>query len=404
MCSPLSGEIVSERTASEATGTIGGDNGVKATPAQHNVYGLELGEVKQLEAMVSDFRKKAKIGKLADGTIAEYTRRNDQLKGGVDVGAACKNEKYLFKAAGEWGYKKRMAELFKEADKARSAKGIMDAVRLLAWKNKVAEMMALEREWDAFRGQKVWADKPEFVVRKQASHKKARATDEQLEAFHAAPATKKTIYREHFLVAEFCGARPEEFGGYGITVETIKYQGETTIKFWIEGAKQKGGVNGQPLRTVLVPFPKEASKEVQRRWNELARRAAREPGAKLILCVEATEGGMTAGAKLSRAFSNCAGKVEGKKLSMYSLRNRFSSQAKDSNDHPEDVAVLLGHQSTETQRHYAAARRGKTGVSPVKVINDGSGKLAPVRSCRDKKNLVGLPTPQAPKISDDWKI
>jgi len=54
-------------------------------------------------------------------------------------------------------------------------------------------------------------------------------------------------------------------------------------------------------------------------------------------------------------------------IASQSLRNRFAAQVKQAK--PGDavaVAVALGHQTTETQRHYARASRGGGGISPVK--------------------------------------
>jgi integrase len=363
------------------------------TPAS---YTLSLEEVQALQFRVSTHRAKAKIGKLTPETIREYRRRNDQLQAGADIGSSCKKERYLWKAAGEWGFKIKMAALLKEADKVRSAKGMLEAVRMLGWKTKVEEMERLAKAWDRFSTNKVWKAAPAEIVRKQADHKKQPATDDDLVAFHASKTTLRSQYREHFVAAEFSGARPEEFGGVGVGIELTKYQGKLALRFWIEGAKQGDGSKGQPLRTVLVPFPQSASVQVQQRWHGLAKNAGASPDKRFFLTVDESAK-LTAGQKLSRAFANCAKKMErtGPALSMYSLRHRFSAQVKESNDDAAHIAELLGHQSTETQRHYGRRRRGGSGVSPGKIVSDGAGQLKDVRNYRDRK---GSPVkPKAPK-------
>ncbi len=250
---------------------------------------------------------------------------------------------------------------------------------MLGWREKVREMDRLAEAWDEFRSIN-WAAHPNEIARKQADHKKKPATDAQLDAFHAIGTARRSVYRLHFIAAEFCGARPEEFGDKGVRVELFRHQGVVALRFWIVGAKQGDGSKGQPLRSVVSPFPKGAPASMAGRWGELAQ-AAGTAGGELVLSVEASQK-LTAGQKLSRAFSQIANKVEtsGPKLAMYSLRNRFSAQVKDSNASIEDVAVLLGHQSVETQRHYGRARRGGGSVSPARVVSDGAGETKPVRN------------------------
>ena len=205
---------------------------------------------------------------------------------------------------------------------------------MLGWKAKVQEMDRLAREWEVFSKNGVWKTTPVEIIRKQSDHKKAPATDAQLAAFHATKTAQKSQYRDHFIAAEFCGARPEEFGSSGLGVEVIKHEGEDALRFWIEGAKQ-GENKGQPLRSVVVPYPVDASAEVKARWTELRETTEGMSRKRLLLRVQASEK-LTAGQKLSRAFANCAKKMEsdGPPLSMYSLRQRVSAQAKESNEDP----------------------------------------------------------------------
>lgn len=367
---------------------FGGGDGVGAANGSTGDWTLSLEEVRGLQSTVAALRQDAKLEKLAASTVAEYSRRWARLCGegaDADLGSACKRERYLWKAAAEWGFKTELQRLFKEADAVRSDKTKLEPVRMLGWKAKVQEMKRLAKRWDAFRAVD-WSAEPALVVKKQTDHKKAPATDLQLEAFHALRGVQVSQYRPHFLAAEFCGARPEEFGGRGLGVEVVKVDGQPALRFWIDGAKQGDGSKGQPHRTVVVPRPTEARASVVRRWDELFALARVGPQKRIVLTVAATAS-CTAGMKLSRAFSRFAGQMEaqGAKLSMYSLRNRFSAQAKDSNPDPVKVAELLGQQSTETQRHYGRSRRGKSWISPVQAIADGAGTIKLVRQHRDRK-------------------
>ena len=109
-----------------------------------------------------------------------------------------------------------------------------------------------------------------------------------------------------------------------------------------------------------MPFPSGAAEPVKRRWLELAKSVEKSTnGTKksYIVSVAASEK-QTAGRLFSDACKNTA-RAAGVDVSAYSLRNRFSAQVKQAN--PGDavaVAVALGHQTTETQRHYARASRG----------------------------------------------
>jgi hypothetical protein len=365
-----------------------------------NIKFLTAEEIRRQEFVVTTVRARAKIAKLTKQTEAEYQRRVDQLqsKKGVDVGSACIKERYVIRAAGVWGFKKQVRAILNAADKIRADKTQADAVRFLRWKAELDKLRPVLAAWDQFEAFD-WKATPKEVVRKQADHKKSAATDDQLAAFHALPAVQNSQYREHFIAAEFCGARPEEFGA-GVVVEIQKYQGSLALRFEIEGAKQGDGSKGQPLRAVVVPNPVEATIEVRRRWKLLADSAAAAPGKRLVLAVQASEK-LTAGQKLSRSFSKAAKKIEsGSALSMYSLRNRVSAQAKASNTDAESVAEILGHQSTETQRHYGRAKRSGKGISPAKIISGPGGDLKAVRNYRDRKaNPIKpkkAPTPVAP--------
>jgi hypothetical protein len=346
-----------------------------------------------LRFFISQTRDRVKIGPIKPSTEREYERRAAQIRAGWKTSNACKNERFLMMAAGDWDYKKRIRALLHAADRILKSKTDADAIKKIKWKYELEKLAVLVREWENFRAYP-WKEHPELIIRAQADHKKRPASDQQLVQFH--DATKKSNYRKHFIAAEFCGARPEEFGGTGVAVDLCVVKDKQgrdvrALSFAITGAKRgQNGGNGQPLRVPVVPFPFEAGREVKRRWFELAnavkeqRQATNTP---LALVVEASEK-LTAGQKLTRAFAKFTKGVEGS-LSFYSLRNRFSAHAKASVETTEEVAVLLGHSSARTQRFYGRARRANSRrLSPIVVqLSPQSLNAHPVRHVRAKRDF-----------------
>jgi len=243
---------------------------------------------------------------------------------------------------------------------------------------KVADKLAEIRAFESLS----WKNIEDKGRRLEKSHKKKPAKDSELASFHASAA--KSIYREAFLVAEFCGCRGEELGK-GIRIEVGKKGGVATLRFYVQSAKADGDKKGLDLRAVEVPFPAGATKDVQKRWLELAKSVEKSTnGTKksYIVKIEASEK-QTAGRLFTDACKNVA-RAAGVDVSAYSLRNRFSAQVKQANaGDAVAVAVALGHQTTETQRHYARASRGGGDVSPVQSTGvNVSGQAirgAPVR-------------------------
>jgi len=244
---------------------------------------------------------------------------------------------------------------------------------------KVAEKLAAIRAFEALP----WAKIEDAGRRLEKSHKKRPAKDSELVSFYKS--AEKSIYREAFLVAEFSGCRGEELGK-GVRVEVGKKEGVATLSFFVQSAKADGNKKGLDLRAIEVPFPSGAAKPVQRRWIELAdsvATATKNTRKSHIVKIAATEK-QTAGRLFTDACKNTA-RAAGVDVSAYSLRNRFSAQIKQaSNGDAVSVAVALGHQTTETQRHYARASRGGGDVSPVQSTGvNVSGQAirgAPVRS------------------------
>lgn len=343
--------------------------------------------ITQAWAELSSLRERVKSEPLAASTKREYERRASRLAAWEadgnkinPAGIYKKRERYLWKAAGNFARRAEVRAAMNAADKVWKAKGYASEGE--KWK---AYRGAVDAIWKARERLDAW-EKIDFsravddgrpIVGGQASHGKRPATDSQLGEFFEL--AKRSQYRPVFLAMELAGVRPEEFGA-GVRVEVAKQGGEVGLRVVVESAKCREG-HGQPVRAVFVAPPKAARADVKARYAELAGLVKASGSAGLVLKVKASES-LSAGQKVSRAFSKFAAQMTdgGPKLSAYSLRHRFSSQAKASMDSPEDVARVLGHQSTETQKHYGRAHRGGGSVSPVTVKTGAGVAWEPVRS------------------------
>lgn len=281
--------------------------------------------------------------------------------------------------------RRRLRKLLREAKKLRkdgeTGKELF-AVKVAMWAAKLDEVRQLVDHIDAlkaercqvpFEERRLLAPDAKRVpiaeqdrMRAQASHKQETATDADLEKFHAW-AAKHSSFAEALIVAEFTGCRGAEFDK-GIRIEATKFEGVPTLRFHIESAKCDGKKKGLELRCHEVPFPAQAADSVKRRWLALAQRATKAKSG-YVLKIEAI-GKSTAGRRITEACRTIS-EGAGVKIGAYSLRNRFSSQVKASSKGKADaainVALALGHQTTETQRHYARAHRGGGGISPVTI-------------------------------------
>lgn len=313
--------------------------------------------------------EKAKWRDPAKSTRLTYVAKAKELAKGWDMGTACKKSRYSMRAAGLWTMRGELKALLKEAkrvEKNGRTGGELFALREAQFAQemeKVAKKLAAIRAFDALP----WAEVEDTGRRLEKSHKKKPAKDSELVSFYKS--AEKSSYREAFLVAEFAGCRGEELGK-GVRVEVGKKEGAATLRFFVQSAKADGDKKGLDLRAIEVPFPSGAAEPVQRRWMELAKsvaKATKSTNKSYVVSVVASVK-QTAGRLFTDACKNTA-RAAGVDVSAYSLRNRFSAQVKQAN--PGDavaVALALGHQTTETQRHYARASRGGGDVSPVQSI------------------------------------
>lgn len=305
---------------------------------------------------------------VSKATRLDYETKTRRLAepGGYPFHEVTPATRQLYKAAGLWVMRKRLRSILhaaKRAKKGASGKELF-AVRVAMWGAKLEEASKLLDEINALAA--VDCKLVSGIDRAQASHKQRPATDMELDAFDAW-AEKNSSFREAFLVAEFAGVRGVEFEK-GVRVEAGKVGGVPLLRFHIESAKCDGDKKGLELRCVEVPFPAQASEGVKRRWLALAKLASVRKAGHVVAI--APVGASTAGRRFTEACRT-ASEGAGVKVAAYSLRNRFSAQVKASSagtpDAAINVALALGHQTTETQRHYARAHRGGGGISPVSI-------------------------------------
>jgi hypothetical protein len=312
----------------------------------------------------------AKAKKVSQATRLTYEAKARQLASGWDLASACKSSRYAMRAAGLFTMRRQLRKAVKEA-KHVLAKGLtgveLAPVRVAQWHQKVGEVNTILQRLRDFEALP-WSCIPDPKRRLEASHKQRPATDAELVSFYEAAA--RSSFFDAFLVAEFAGVRGEELGE-GVRVEAVKKGGVATLVVTAQSAKCDGDKKGLDLRQVEVPFPSEATKPVQARWLALAKKATARSGG-CVVRVEKTAK-QTAGVRFTNAVRNVA-RPAGLDIAAYSFRNRFSAQVKQaSGGDSVAVALALGHQTTETQRHYARAARGGGGVSPVQVVGVNVG-------------------------------
>lgn len=331
------------------------------------------------ELLLAIEKEAAEWREVSKGTRLAYEAGAAKLSEGWDMGTARKRTRYVMRAAGLWVMRRELKRKMAEAKKLRT-KGItgkeLGQVREAMWAEKVAEAGKLLKRIRAFQALP-WhevADPAAHYL--EANHKKRPATDAELAAFYGRAA--RSQFRDAFLVAEFSGCRGEELGK-GVRVEAFKKGGSPALRFWIESAKCDGGKKGLDLRSIEVEFPSKASPEVQRRWLDLAKLAAKKKSGQTTVKIEPTAKA-SAGVRFTQACKDVA-KAAGVNISAYSLRHRFTAQIKAANPgDAECVALALGHQSVKTQSHYARASRGKGGISPVHAVGVKVEGIAPIRS------------------------
>jgi len=338
---------------------------------------------------------------VCEATRHAYEDAWAQLNAGKwDLASAPKGTRYVMRAAGLNMMRRQLRALMKQATKALNGeKGGTDLlpVRMARHGQVMQAVQTLMARLDDFKALR-WKDKPApgDMHRVQKSHKQRPATDAELLAFYEA--ASNSSFRIPLLVSEFSGCRGEEFK-HGIRIEACNKQGVATLQFFIQGAKTDGKKKGIDVRCIEVPFPKDAAKPVQRRWLELANLAAKKTTCTIQLGDTEKQ---TVGVRFTNACKMISTKA-GVHVAAYSLRNRFSAQTKQANaGDAVAVALALGHQTTETQRHYARASRGGGSVSPVasKGVNIGgyrirgaSKRTGPPAHVKTKTNLKAS-TPQ----------
>ena len=343
------------------------------TTAMPKALADALRAIEKESALWQDVSKQSRLTYESQYASMQHKDENGNTGLKIDLSTLRKGTRYVKKSAGLYVMRKQLKATLREAKALlkSGAKGdVTSETANRLYGEKIAEGFKLVKKIEAFQALPWGEIEDKKAHYRQADHKQRPATDAQLVAFYES--AQRSSFKTAFLVCEFAGTRPEELGK-GVRVELVKISGAVALRFHIESAKCDGAKKGLDVRVVEVKAPTEATKAVKERFKELANIVA---GSKtktgLTVFVEKTEK-QTSGQRLTNAFKTTA-KASGVDMSAYSMRHRFSAQVKQAN--PGDavaVALALGHQTTETQRHYARATRGKSGISPVSIVGVNVG-------------------------------
>lgn len=326
--------------------------------------------------------------RIKESTRKEYEARAKRIEaagGKIDATGMGKRELALWKAAAKWKAKERILEAVaegerilrsdvfeREADRWKAFAGAVKRLKIAEWKLKETEFALAELK----------AEPKADEMKRERSHKKRPFRKGEAEKFFKAVGGSE--FREAFLVALFCGARPAEFEG-GISVRRVEHpvgSGKAALMFDIRERAKQGKGKGQKSGRILLPEA-DVGPEYGRLFRELMKRG--EVEGEFVVQVEPSPG-MSPGRRLTVAANNFGRKFEGERPSFYSFRQTFSSMVKagEAARFPTDpamaaqkVAEALGHQSTETARHYGRAARGGDGFAPQSRIR--KAEAVPVR-------------------------
>jgi hypothetical protein len=366
--------------------------------------------VADARAEIAALRVRVRAPRLADSTRTEYERRAKRLAGGkVELVGVCKRELALWKAAGKWKMGERVREAMNEADmlwrhgrrvvevgpdgrkQVRREPFASNADKWRAWRAAVGTIRQRAAELEAFLaeadGWKAASGRTgDAVVRKEASHKKRPFRPGEAKRFFAAVGS--SAFRPALLAAYFCGARPQEFAG-GVTVRRAldKATNQPGLLLTIhDRAKQDGDKKGQAQGRIFIADASVSSDEARALFDELRELALDHAGE--IKIEVAPTGRQSTGQRLTQAARHFALQAfpAGERPSFYSLRQTFSRNVKaaarerhggDTEAAAVEVAQALGHQSTETARHYGRASRAAGEFAPESRLQ--AAVAAPVR-------------------------
>lgn len=377
-------------------------------------------------------REAAKFSEVSKETRLAYEKRHAKViaKDSFDFTKMTPETRDAYKKGAKWVMRRQLRALLRQAKKLKSdgvtggesfqvratlwaakleeARQLMDRIEVIAaFKTRVSFEERKARMPEGHEGRIPLAD--EDCLRMQASHKQKAATDLELDKFFDW-AEVNSSFAEFFLVSEFTGCRGAELGK-GVRIEVEKKDGIATMTFTVEGVKCDGDKKGLELRSHSIPYPKDASEGVRRRWLTLAKMAAEKRGGRVFTL--APSGKSTPGRRFTEACRTVADGA-GLKTRGYSFRHRISAQGKAANKGRADagvqVALLMGHQTTNTGAHYGRAHRGGGGISPIQIeahnlmgvqIRGEVKPAGPPQHMKDevaiKKTLGKKPLPSKPK-------
>lgn len=322
-------------------------------------------------------------GKVSEATQKEYDsrlRRIKQAGGKLELVGVGKKEMAVWKAAIKYGARERLRIAgAKAVEILKSTTFESDGLK---WKQFSLAMKQVKIA--KFNLEKVEAELKEVrgcskadEVPKESAHKKSAFKSGEAKAFFDALGPSQ--YRLQMIAALFCGARPQEFES-GVTVQFGKVKNDGWVMYLKihDRAKQSHGT-GQKSTSITIPLSGVTDPEYRSLFMELGKAAyGASADGSMLLQVSPTKT-QTVGRLLSSLASKVGSKLKSRP-SFYSLRHTFASNVKaairekhgsDFTASSVEIAMALGHRSTETQRHYARVKRSRGGFSPSAAGSSG---------------------------------
>lgn len=375
-------------------------------PKEPSVVRLLPHDIEEGRVEIARMRPLLPAAKIKASTKAEYAARVERFKrrGHAALEGVGKRELGVWKAALKWNAAEFVRRAMREADDAWKGRRVevvgadgkarvrfepwaSEAERWKAWRAAYAKVQRRFAEFERV-GEGLAEVEPErdkAKAKQQADHKKRAVRPKQMDQFFAG-VPQGSKYRHVFIAASLCGARPEEFAeGVEIRVMRDKERLGLHLKI-LSRAKCDGDMKGLETAEIFIPWDsvKGGTRERVRELMETARATK----GKLLIKVARTEK-RTTGQVLTQAIRPFTKKV-GFDMSFYSFRHTFAAAAKSAaaaaglspTEAAQQVADLMGHQSTDTQRFYGRSDRG-------------AGEFAP-ESARDPAPEIRIKTRKLP--------
>ena len=339
-------------------------------------------EIASLRKLISPIRAKHKRppkngqkprGIVRDETIDAYREMFKKVEkaGSCMAASGTRPTFYAMKAAAACVLAERLADVLTKADNIKEAgkqSGKLAAIVDLEWALYVAaNVLPLGQQ---FRTLKAEAWQPANANRKQASHGQRRVLGRLPKDWRARvwERTGKGKYADAVAVAACAGLRPAELEN-GVKVELAD---DGRLVFTIAGAKvSETGIapTGVKVRKIIVGPP------------------AGDPMAEHLKTLLADRSSLVVSVASKKPFCDAFRSASRKAFpkhkdppSAYVFRHAFCANAKAEANGltPAEVAAVMGHASTDSQKHYGMASQASGGWS-IEPAADGFEFNTPIR-------------------------